>query len=86
MFELTVGWAGKALLPRRQEPRPGWEDGREKMGPALRQTPKRFCVCYADFFALWGTGFAPVFLASFAFSFAANSCLTCRAMASTSTL
>ena len=78
------GWA-RALLPDGRGHAQGGRTG-AKMGPAVRQTPERFCDCYADFFTLAGRGFSSGFLASFAFSFAANSCLTCCTMASTSTL
>ena len=85
-----VGWQNRSC--RRQEPHK-WA-GRRALKKRRSLSLGRllvaiFCRGYAavDFFAALACGFGVTFFcADFAFSFAANSCFTLRAMASASTL
>jgi len=64
----------------------GWEDGRAQKWRSTVADPRIDSCLQAAFLTFGGMAFAAGFGASLAFSFAANSCLTLRLMASTSTL
>src|ERR1039458_4047036 len=64
----------------------GRQDGRTKKMGSAEADPRIDSCSQAVFLAFGGIAFAAGFGASLAFSFAANSCLTLRLMASTSTL
>jgi len=63
----------------------GREDGRTKKR-AARRLARSLRFFYAALRGLLAAGFGSTFFCSLAFSFAANSCFTLRAMASVSTL
>jgi len=86
LYEIKpVGWAEhNALADARATFRAG-RRAHEKAGLSEGR-PALFAFCYAALRGLLAAGFGSTFFSDLAFSFAANSCLTLRAIASVSTL
>jgi hypothetical protein len=81
LFALTASFSFLPGVPAKSQA------GHTKMGSAYADPEVNHCPFFqADFLAFCGRAFVADFLVSFALSFAANSCLTLRPIASASTL